>query len=231
VNYTLPFRVSGDGVESLPSGTFGRGGATGVVFMDEDGDGVRGPLEPTLADVRIVAPGIKDLVTDDDGRYSGWGVSTKRPVSFGVDPLTTDALFVPARKNYRMVVRPGELVKLDFPLVPSGGLSGLLTTEIARSISPAHGIVMNLENEAGIKFITVQVEWDGSFLMEGIPPGSYLLSVDAEGLAARGLELIPDRMKLKFPAGEEPAWLEDIVFLIRNKGGGKLPHPEARGKQ
>ena len=231
VRYSLTFRVSGSGVQTLPTRMFGRAGVEGMVFMDEDGDGIRGPEEEAMPDVRIVAPGIRDLITDEEGRYAGWGLPTTSPVTVGVDLLTTDALFVPLREKQLLAMRPGELMRLDIPLVPSGGLSGFLNTKVARTISPANGVVMRLETEEGVRVATVQVEWDGTFIIEGIPPGDYVLLGDPEDLAARGLELAPERRKLKFPPGPEPAWMEDVEFSIRKRGGGSLPGPQDRIKR
>ena len=229
VNYALPFRVSGDGVESFRPGTFGRSGLRGTVYLDENGDGRRQDEEPNLSDVLIIAPGIPDLITDESGQFRGWGLPSGIPVPVEVDLLTTDALFIPARDKYLLTAHPGELVTLDIPLVPAGGLTGILTTDVPRSISPANGVEMTLEKKDGTTFATVQVEWDGTFIIEGIPPGTYVLFGKPEQLVARGLELTPEKRTLIFPAGGEPVWLEDVPFTILKRGGGALPGRRGSG--
>jgi hypothetical protein len=228
VNYALPFRVSGAGVEAFPPGTFGRSGLSGAVYLDENGDGRRQDEEPNLSEVRILAPGIPDLITDERGQFMGWGLPAGTPVPVEVDLLTTDALFVPARDKYLMTAHPGELVALDIPLVPAGGLTGIVTTDVPRSISPANGVEMTLQKEDGTAFATVQVEWDGTFIIEGISPGTYALFGKPEHLAARGLELSPEKRTLTFPAGGEPVWLEEVPFTILKRGGGALPGGRGR---
>ncbi len=231
VNYALPFRVSGEGVRSFEPGTFGRAGLTGEVFMDDNGDGIRQAEEGTLSDVRILAPGISDLYSDEQGRYRGWGMPAGRPIGVEVDLLTTDALFTPLKPKYLLTPHPGELVRLDIPLVAAGGLAGVLSSGVRRSISPANGIEMILETAAGERVAAVQAEWDGTFIMEGIPPGRYVLYGNPEELAARGIQLNPDRMELVFPAGTVPAWKQELIFRIERRGGGALPGtgPRRRG--
>ncbi|MCZ6842832.1 MAG: hypothetical protein O7G32_08390, partial [SAR324 cluster bacterium] len=229
LEYSLPFRVSEDGLETFPRGSFGRGGIEGVVYLDENGDGIRQEDESTLSDVHILAPGVKNLNSDQEGKFKAWGLPTRSPISVEVDMLSTDALFVPLLKKQTTTIHPGELVKLEIALVPSGGLSGILQTRTPRTISPANGVEMILETENGERITAVQTEWDGTFIMEQIPPGNHILYGSPEQLAARGLALEPSRMRLLFPSGEEPAWHEDINFRITRKGGGELP--EARSLQ
>ena len=219
----MPFRVSGDGFETFRPGFFGRAGIEGTVYLDENSDGLRQPLEPTLSDVRIVAPGITDLVTDSGGSFKGWGLPTSNPVAVEIDLLTTDALFTPPKRKTWLAAHPGELIHLDIPLVPAGGVAGALTTRVPRSISPANGITMILERAGGATFALTQVEWDGSFILEGIPPGNYVLFGKPEDLAARGLQTIPDQVRLTFPGGGEPLWMEGINFQIVRRGEGELP--------
>ncbi len=222
VDYSIPFRISGDGAETFEPGTFGRSGVAGAVFMDENGDGIRQEEESTLSEVHILAPGIQELETNLDGEYRGWGLPSGNPIAVEIDLLTTDALFAPLKEKYTIVPHPGELVRLDIPLAAAGGLSGIADAGGGRSISPANGVEMVLETPTGTATGRVPVEWDGTFILEGIPPGDYVLFGDPEDLAARGLQLVPERMKLKFPAGQEPTWFEDIEFKIEKRGGGAL---------
>ena len=229
LDYTLPIRVSSDGFETFRPGFFGRAGIEGVVYLDENSDGFRQPLEPTLPDVRIVAPGITDLVTDSGGSFKGWGLPTSNPVAVEIDLLTTDALFTPLKRKNWLAAHPGELIHLDIPLVPSGGVTGLFTTRVPRSISPANGITIILERAGGDPFAFTKVEWDGSFILEGIPPGDYVLYGKREDLAARGLQTTPDQVRLTFPGGGEPSWMEGIEFQIVRRGGGELPGGRSPG--
>ena len=69
LDYSAPFRVSGDGWEALPPGMYGRAGVAGTVYVDEDGDGRRGPDEATVPGARVIAPGVEDLRADENGNW------------------------------------------------------------------------------------------------------------------------------------------------------------------
>ncbi len=214
VEFTVPFRVSGDGFETLPAQTFGRAGLTGTVFVDDNGNGVRDPGEDPMSDVSILAPGIRGLESDENGRFRGWGLPTHGVTDITLDLLSTDALYTPARKRVAVAARPGEMVHLDVPLVPAGGLEGLLRMEQPLDVSPANGLEMVLIRGDGSEESRSPVEFDGSFVFESIPPGVYQLYPDPEQLEDMKLTVQPARQEVVLTHGKEPVWLYDVEFQL-----------------
>ena len=214
--YSLPFRISGEGFETFDTDHFGRAGLTGNVFVDANGNGSRDPGEPAIPDVELLAPGAGDLVSDEEGRFRGWGVTTHRPIHLEVDLLTTDALYLPARQRTALAPRPGEIMEVDIPLVPGGGFEGRLVSRTQLNLSPANGLEMLLVHPDGSIAARSRVEYDGTFLFENIPPGRYRLHGNPDELERRGLTTLPNEQQVKLPEGIEPAWiqLEDMVLLM-----------------
>ncbi|MBI4084248.1 MAG: hypothetical protein HY423_16705 [Candidatus Lambdaproteobacteria bacterium] len=230
LDYSVPFQVTGQGVNVLPPNTFGRAGIEGTVFVDENGDGVRGPNERAVPGVRINAPGVANLVSDRNGRFSGWGVPSGSPVELNLDLLTLDALYTPARPETRLLARPGEKMVLDIPMVASGGFDGRIVTPGGGEISPLRGLRLLLEDEQGRTAGTTTVEWDGAFVMEAVRPGRYTLRGDAEQLAEQRLAIDPAPMTIEFRGGAVPEWKEGLRFRIvpappAEPGGAPSPVP------
>ncbi len=48
------------------------------------------------------------------------------------------------------------------------------------------------------------MEFDGSFIFENIPPGSYVLYADLE----------PERISTEFPYAKKPTWLSELEFRL-----------------
>ncbi len=210
LDFRAPFRVSRDGWESLEPGMYGRAGLEGTVYVDENGDGRRGPEEPPVPGARVIAPGVHDLRADENGHYKGWGLTARAASAIALDLYSTDALYRPSWERRPLVPRPGELIELDIPVETSGGLEGLVEGEGPGALSPASGLTLILTPEAGGKAYTSTVEWDGAFVFEEIPPGRYTLSGDPQKLAALGITLEPAQQPVRLPGGREPTWLTDI---------------------
>jgi hypothetical protein len=210
LDYSAPFRVSGDGWESLPPGMYGRAGVEGTVYVDENGDGLRGPDEAPVPGARVIAPGVQDLRADENGHFKGWGLTARTPSAIALDLYSTDALYRPSWERRPLVPRPGELIALDIPVETSGGLEGQVVGEGPGALSPAAGLRLLLAPEDGGEPYAATVEWDGAFVFEEIPPGRYTLYGDPQNLEALGILLQPARQPVQLPGGREPTWLTDI---------------------
>ena len=216
VDFTQPFRATGQGFERLPEGTFGRAGLEGDVYVDANANGRRDPGEGGASDVRLLAPGLPNLRSDSAGHFRGWGLLAGTPVPVDVDLLSTDALYTPARKHSYVAPRPGENVRLELALVPSSGMDGSLRFGAKGSVSPADGLELVLRRADGSVEARTTAEWDGAFIFERVAPGVYVLEGDPAQLAERGLALQPARVELTFPPGPDPTWPRGVdVQLVR----------------
>ncbi len=214
LDMSLDFRLSRQGFENLPPNTFRSGGVEGVVYVDENGNGRRDPGESTLPDARVIVSGGRDTSTDESGHYRTWGVPTQAPTTLELDPMSSDALYVPAARKQRTIVHPGEMARVDIPIVPSNGLEGAIVHGKPRSLSPAYGMRLVLEAVEGGVPHTATVEWDGSFVIEGLPPGAYLLHGDKEQMQLKGLQLVPDSQLIQLPPSKDPVWKDGIRFEV-----------------
>ncbi|MCK5956864.1 carboxypeptidase regulatory-like domain-containing protein, partial [Klebsiella pneumoniae] len=81
--------------------------------------------------------------------------------------------------------RPGVPVTIELPLVSAGEISGNLQREGGKNLS---GVDIELLDKAGRVVKTTRSEYDGFFLFEFVPYGSYKLRVAAVAAAVVGVE-------------------------------------------
>jgi hypothetical protein len=223
LEYILPFRATGQGLERLPEGTYGRAGLQGDVYVDANANGVRDAGEAGLGGVHLLAPGMPQLQSDPDGHVRGWGLPAGAPVAVDVDLLTADALYTPAQKHNWVSPRPGELLNMQIALVPSSGMDGLLVSPGKAEVSPAEGLELLLRRGDGQVEARARVEWDGAFIFEHVAPGVYTLEADPH-FAEQGLKLDPERLEVTFPPGPDPAWRSGVqVRLVRSSAAAAKP--------
>lgn len=228
VAYALPFRVSGQGVERLPDDSFGRAGLEGTVYVDSNANGRRDPGEPGVPGVQLLAPGMSNLRSDAKGHFRGWGLPSGTPEVVDVNLLTADALDTPAQKHQYLTAHPGEMVHRDIALVPSSGMDGTirLPGQRASDISPADGLPLLLLDKDRDVVARSHVEWDGGFIFEHIPPGTYTLEADAKAFAAQGLELKPRSITIVFPPRTDPVWRSGVVLQLGRIGPAATHGPQ-----
>jgi len=159
------------------------GQAAVTVFRDENGDGLRGPDEEVLKDVYVEA-GLRttDAVTDETGRTIVDGLRPYIPILVGVDEASLgDPYLAPATKGIVVVPRPGVVTVIELPISPSGEVEGVLQSPMGVDLA---GVVLELVDRRGIMVAATMSEFDGFFLFERVPYGSYSLRVAADSARA-----------------------------------------------
>jgi hypothetical protein len=163
------------------------GQAFAVVYQDENADGIRQPDEPVQKEVELTA-GLtaKGAPTDAEGRTVIDGLQPYEAVLIGIDASSLPDPFVqPANSGIVVTPRPGVPVIIELPLVSAGEISGNLQREGGKILS---GVDIQLLDKTGRVVKTTRSEYDGFFLFESVPYGSYKLKVAAVSAAVVGIE-------------------------------------------
>jgi len=165
------------------------GQAYATVFQDQNADGIRQPHEPVEKAVELTAgmSGRGDP-TDAKGQTFIGGLTPFVPVLIGIDASSLPDPFVqPSTSGVVVTPRPGVPVVIELPLVSAGEVSGTLMREDGRILS---GVQIELLDKSGRVVKTARTEYDGFFLFESVPYGSYRLRVAA--LSANVVRVNPE---------------------------------------
>jgi hypothetical protein len=185
--FSLGPNPHGGGIRVASEKLASSGQAFAIVYQDENADGIRQPGEPLQKAVELTA-GLtgKGKPTDENGRTVLDGLSPFEPVLIGIDASSLPDPFVqPATSGIVVTPRPGVPVTIELPLVSAGEISGNLQREGGKVLS---GVDIELLDKAGRVVKTTRSEYDGFFLFEFVPYGSYKLRVSALAANVIGIE-------------------------------------------
>ena len=153
----------GDGAD------LGRGGISGVLFRDDNGNGVRDRGEPGIADIPVHVGGWP-AQTDADGRFVAWGLYPTEPVRIEVDSLAfaDPHLMLPA-SVIQVRPAPNAFGDVEVAVVTGAEVSGFVVLG-EESLGGLPVVLRELNTGAEITIVTFA---DGGFYKAAVPPGEY----------------------------------------------------------
>lgn len=161
------------------------GNAAVTVFRDENGDGLLGAGEEPVEGVELItASALQQNKTNKAGRAVVDGLRPFAPVVVRVDESSIgDPLLQPKTKGVVVVPRPGIGTEILLPLAPTGEVEGTLLGNDGEARS---GVTLELADARGQAMASTVTEFDGYFLFDKVPYGSYRLRVGAASAKALG---------------------------------------------
>jgi hypothetical protein len=164
------------------------GEAAVLVYRDENGDGRRQSGEEPVEGVGIEAGFLHaEKPTNARGLTVIDGLRPFAPVVVGIDQSSLeDPLLLPKGEGVVVVPRPGVTAALELPLTPTGEIEGTL---LGIDGEPREGAMLELVDERGKVVRQTASEFDGYFLFDSVPYGTYRLRLgpaSAAALAAKG---------------------------------------------
>jgi hypothetical protein len=164
----------------------GRGGISGVLFRDDNGNGVRDAGEPGLEGVPVSVGGWP-AKTDADGRFAAWGLSPSEPVQIDVDTLAfADPHYLLPAPVIRVTPTPNTFGNIQVPVEVGAEVSGFVV--LGDEVLPGVTVVLrDLNTGAEITMTTFE---DGGFYRAAVPPGWYQVTLP---------DAVLDRLKVSAP--------------------------------
>ena len=181
-----------------------RSGIAGRVFLDENGNGLRDPVEPGLPRVRVQI-GSVSAVSDTTGSYHVWDVVPFEPVVVRVDSLSFDSpLWVASRAEVYVVPPPNQFTPVDIPLVVGSVVEGRVVRPFGGEMQGVPGAELVLTNRETGTTRSVTTFTDGTFYTLGIVPGDYEVSLSPRTLDLLAVAAEPRRIVVRGGGGDVP---------------------------
>jgi hypothetical protein len=173
----------------------------GVVFVDQNGNGVHDTGEPTLPGVRIQLDGERSVVTDAAGRYRFSGLK-RGSYRIAIDRAAMPANLRLASASPVNVTLPGGPREIAFVFAGAGSIHGVIFNDLALSgrfsgVEPGIAAELVIDGPGGRRVVSAT----GSFSVGGLAPGRYRLTVDALSLPPAYVIDTPD-VELELQPGD-----------------------------
>ena len=181
-------------VDFSGSSSLARGGVTGRVFLDVNGNGKFDRDEQPLPGVRVVV-GPTFSFSDSSGDYHVWDVLPYEPTEVTVDSATlASPLWAPAFAAIMVEPSPNRYRRLDIPVLPGGVIDGQVVWP-ARSRGTG-GISLVLTHKKSGERRIITTFGDGSFYAIGVRPGDWEITVDSKCLELLQATVAPLRFTI-----------------------------------
>lgn len=201
-------------VSLAPGPGIERGGISGYVFVDANGNGILDPGEKGLEGVRVVV-GNRAVTTDRLGRHAAWDLVPFEPVEVWADSASiSDPFLVPSRDQVQVRVPPSSFGRVNIPVSPSRELMGrVVLVTGGESVALPYARLELMDLSSG-RTRTLRSFSDGEFYESGIRPGRYELRLDPEYLRATGLVPLAAWVEVEVEAGSDPSPVGPIVLRV-----------------
>jgi hypothetical protein len=173
----------------------GMGAISPLVYLDENGNGVRDPGEKPMEGVTFFSNrASSEVKTGADGTALLTGLPIYQDVDFSVAGSSLeDPLAVSEKPGVRFVPRPGHVTKVEFPILISGEITGTVRVRREGSTREASGVLVQLVDKEGKVVKQVRSAYDGFYDMTLIVPGEYRIQVSVEQASRLNLVAPPPR--------------------------------------
>ena len=155
---------------SAPAGIARSGAIMAELFVDEDGDGARGPDEAGVASGRfVVGAALRRETTDAGGQVLIGGIAPGPQVDIETQLSSLeDFTLRPARAGDRLALRPGEVRHVPVPLRPTGSIEVRVLLVAGDRQAPRSGVPVILRDEAGEEVARAFSDFEGYVLFDGL---------------------------------------------------------------
>ncbi|MFL6730100.1 MAG: hypothetical protein ACJ8EZ_09255 [Sphingomicrobium sp.] len=160
-----------------------------TVYRDLNDNGVRDSAEP-FEKGALITTGTKqaDRPTDAKGSVTIGGLTPFTAIAVGVDASSLDdPMLVPRKALQAVVPRPGVPAEIEIGLVGGGDIEGAVVKSGGIGFE---GLDLELVDASGKAVATARSDFDGFFLFERVPYGSYALRVSRDSAVAA--KILPD---------------------------------------
>lgn len=191
------------------------GAASIFVFVDANRNGQYDEGEVPLANVEpTVNQGDSGVRTDKNGIAVLTGLNAYAPTDISIALRTLEDPFqIPRPRGLRFTPRPGKMSRLDFPVIVTAELSGMVRVVNKSRNTGRRGLNVELINSKGLVVQTALTEADGYYLFANVEPDVYQLRIEPQQLAKAKLKSDPEVFDIV--VGQDGALQDTHDFELR----------------
>ena len=188
-----------------------RAGISGVVFQDNNANGLKDAGEPGLSGIPIRVGGWP-AETDEQGRFAAWGMFPSEPLHIQIDTLSFNnpQLVLPA-PIIRVRPAPNAFGVITVPVAVGAEISGFVLIDDA-PLAGAPLILRELNTGAEITTTTFQ---DGGFYRGAVPPGEWEITLPDALLGRLGASAPP--LSIFIPPGVGEKRFDDLRLRLERR--------------
>jgi hypothetical protein len=185
-----------------------RAGVSGVLFRDDNGNGVQDPGEPGLAGIPVRVGGFA-TETDSEGRFAAWGLFPSEPVQIEVDTLALpDPHYLLAARAIRVRPSPNAFGGVQLPVLVGAEVAGFVVLG-DQAVGGVPVVLRELNTGVEINIFTFA---DGAFYRTAVPPGEYEVTLPDAVLDR--LKAFAPPLSIFVPPGPGEKQFEDLQLRL-----------------
>lgn len=192
-----------------------RGLVSAQTFIDHNGNN-------QLDDSEEVLEGVGYLVNNGAGSQRSQDnmpgvqmlkyIPTHEPVPISVNPSSIeDPYLVAGDSGVRAITRPGTPMLINFPVKPSADVEGSITLRHNGELKEASNVLVEVLDKHGNVVRSARSAFDGIYLIELLPVGSYTLRISPEQADRLGLKA---SKPIDLVVTGEEEYLQDMDFSV-----------------
>ncbi len=199
LSFSLARNPRSGGIRMSSEKLAARGSALVRVYRDLNANGQHDVGEPWEKDVSVTAGRVPvDRPTDARGQTLVDGLEPYQPVLIGIETAALpDPMVQPLLPGIVIVPRPGTVAVLELPLVGAGDIDGTLFRAGGSSVE---GVDLDLRDGQNRIVGHARTEFDGFFLFDRVPYGTYVISIAKLSADAAKLEPLLDARAVVAPS-------------------------------
>jgi len=157
------------------------------VYRDLNDNGVADPGEPFEKGAIVTAGhAVAEKPTDARGAVMIAGLQTFTPITVGIDRSSLgDPMLAPKKALQVVTPRPGVPAEVEIGLVGAGDIEGAIVKSGGLGFE---GLDLELVDSSGAAVATVRTDYDGYFLFDRVPYGTYRIRESKDSAEVAGLD-------------------------------------------
>jgi hypothetical protein len=184
-------------------------------FLDRDGDGKfdSGDEPVRGATIRLRHP--VSLADAGAGLLRATDLPPYRRYSASVDVSgVRNPLWMPKFRDFAFVTDPNRYKRIDVPFFVGGVVEGTVVRRLGAEDHAVQGLKLHIRGVGGDFQTDVPTFADGTFYYMGVPPGQYVIEVDAAQLQLLGLVAQPAERRFEVRETATGDFVERLDFVL-----------------